>query len=179
MISLKIKEENMKLYRIGLTVLLLLAAVTFWLANKANEKKPNFKRETRNIASADSSTVMLEEIVVVAERPKKTTDTAANAKQNEITFPEIVVTAPRPQLIPKEITVIGKRPIRTNKTKQVISSPFDGSYGSGYPYWSLNGRFNRPGWNIGRGNLFKPDFKMRENNYYGEPSNYPWTLNLD
>jgi hypothetical protein len=179
MISSKVKEEIMKSYRIGLMVLLLLAAATFWLASKANKNNAAVKIEPRNRVTADSSAIIFEKIVVTAERPKKTADNPAKAKPHEIIFPEIVVTAPRSQPIPKEITVYGKRPAKNAKPVIFSSKPVVGGSERNRSWSSLNIGINQPDGIMVRGNFFKPDYENLANDFRGKLFGYPWNLNLD
>jgi hypothetical protein len=167
MISLKVKEETMKSYQIGLAVLLLLAAAIFWLASKGNENNAAFKIGTPNRTAADSSAITFEKIVVTAERP------------NEIIFPEIVVTAPRPQTILKEITVYGKRPAKNAKPVISSSKPVAGGSERNRTWSSLNNGINRPDGMMLRGNFFKPDYENLANNFRGKLFGYPWNLNYE
>jgi hypothetical protein len=165
MISLKVKEETMKSYRIGLAVLILLAAATFWLASKGNKNHAAFEIEHPNRAGADSSAITFEKIVITAKRP------------NEIIFPEIVVTAPR--LTSKEITVYGKRPVKNAKPVISSSKPVAGGSERNPTWSSLNNGINRPDGIMVRGNFFKPDYENLANDFRGKLYVYPWNLNLE
>lgn len=154
----------MKSYQIGLAVLLLLAAPTFWIASKNNAA---LKIETPNRAAADSSAITFEKIVVTAERP------------NEIIFPEIVVTAPRPQPIPKETTVYGKRPAKNAKPVISSSKPVAGGLERNRPGSSLNNGINRPDGIMVRGNFFKPDHENLANDFRSKLFGYPWNFNYE
>lgn len=114
----------MKSYRISLTILLLLAAATFWFASKANRTDDTNKIQTAKQATVDSSAITFEKIVVTTERLK------------QIIFPEIIVTAPRPMT--KEITNNSKR--STENAKPFISSSQSVKGGSelSRPWYSSN-----------------------------------------
>ena len=155
----------MKSYRIGLTVLLLLAAGTFWIASKGNKNNATSKIKTPNRTATDSSAITFEKIVVTAKRP------------NEIIFPEIVVTAPRPTS--KEITVYGKRPAKNAKPVISSSNPVAGGSERNRLWSSLNIGINRTDGMMVRGNFFKPDYENLTNNFRGKLFGYPWNLNLE
>ena len=154
----------MKKYGLTLAVLFALAALLVLLGSYSYDAKPEVSKASRQITPSDSTTIMLEKVEVIAERPEKPDKTAVKAKSNEINLGEIVVTAPRPQPIQKEITVYGKRPNKNAKPVVSTSKPVAGGPDRNRPGSSFYNGADRPDGMMGRGNLLKPDFTLREKN---------------